>query len=203
MAGSPPQGPIGTQHDCRARTRIGGCSRSGPLTHFPCSQVGSSYTRRHISTDCGSSRSISHTPDTQIPHSGSVHHQISLILMVVCHIGGHHQSILPCSSCTKATEGLCVRRRPPKIPMPSTTVRHRPLIPYILTHLMSPGVAPLRRTGVGVVVYLDDLLVLAPSAAVCLQHTQQVVRCLTHLDFQVSVSKSLLSHTHSFGVSWR
>ena len=148
MAGSPPQGPTGTQHDCRTRSRIGGCSRSGPLTHFPCSQVGSSYTRRHISTDCGSSRSISRTPDTQIPHSGYVHHQISLIPRVVCHIGGQHQSILPCSTSTKATEGLCVRRRPPKISMSGSTVWHRPPVPYILTHLMSPGVAPLHRTGV-------------------------------------------------------
>ena len=69
--------------------------------------------------------------------------------------------------------------------------------PYILTQLMSAALAPLRRTGVVVVVYLDYLLVLAPSAAVCLQHTQQVVRWLTRLGFQVSASKSLLSPTQS------
>jgi len=65
--------------------------------------------------------------------------------------------------------------------------------PYTFTKLMRPVVEELRRQGIRVVVYLDDLLVIARTQEESRKHTQAVLRLLVSLGFTISQDKCILA----------
>eukprot|EP01050_Picozoa_sp_SAG11_P019068 SAG11_NODE_2980_length_2794_cov_7.536549_2_plen_680_part_00 len=59
-------------------------------------------------------------------------------------------------------------------------------LPRAFTKLLRAPVAFLRSFGIRVIVYLDDLLILAESYVQCAQDTQDVITLLTYLGFVIS-----------------
>lgn len=64
--------------------------------------------------------------------------------------------------------------------------------PYVFHRLLQPVVAWLRRAGVRLCIYLDDVLVLGRDYATCLRHGQLVADLLHDLGFQLHQDKSEL-----------
>jgi len=63
--------------------------------------------------------------------------------------------------------------------------------PYIFTKLMKPVVATLRKLGIRVVLYLDDMLLMANSQDRARDHFQCATYLLTALGFVLNVDKSV------------
>ena len=63
--------------------------------------------------------------------------------------------------------------------------------PYVFTKLMRPVVRFLRESGVKLVMYLDDILILADSIEKCAAHTERVVETLIALGFTINWEKSI------------
>ena len=61
--------------------------------------------------------------------------------------------------------------------------------PRLATKILQPVVRHLRSMGVRLVVYIDDILVLARSQDECLRHTQLLVDTLHHFGFGVHPDK--------------
>lgn len=62
--------------------------------------------------------------------------------------------------------------------------------PWIFTRLMKPVMARLRQEGIRLVIYLDDILVMAQSAELLRQHTRRVVELLAQLGWVINWKKS-------------
>ncbi|XP_051168859.1 uncharacterized protein LOC127286471 [Leptopilina boulardi] len=64
--------------------------------------------------------------------------------------------------------------------------------PYIFTKLLKPVVHQLRCQGIILVIYLDDILIIAKSEAECRKHVHITRKLLESLGFMISESKSQL-----------
>lgn len=64
--------------------------------------------------------------------------------------------------------------------------------PRVFTKLMKPVVGMLRKTGVRLIVYLDDILIMAESKQFVNQHAQLVLGTLENLGFVVNYEKSVM-----------
>lgn len=69
--------------------------------------------------------------------------------------------------------------------------------PWIFTKALKPLVAFLRRRGVRIVIYLDDMLILHQNRNCLLALTQETVELITPLGFLINWKKSELSPTQS------
>ena len=65
--------------------------------------------------------------------------------------------------------------------------------PRIFTKLMKPVVVCLRRQGYTLVIYLDDVLIIAESCSECLSALCDAIKLLTDLGFVINVDKSNLT----------
>ena len=64
--------------------------------------------------------------------------------------------------------------------------------PRAFTKLMKPVVGLLRQLGIRLIIYLDDILIMAPSCALALQHASTTPNLLEGLGFVVNYQKSVL-----------
>jgi hypothetical protein len=64
--------------------------------------------------------------------------------------------------------------------------------PRVFTILMKPVVAALRQRGIRLVIYLDDILIMAESQALALHHAASTLNLLEGLGFIVNYKKSQL-----------
>jgi hypothetical protein len=67
--------------------------------------------------------------------------------------------------------------------------------PYVFTKLLKPAVAILRRLGIRVVLYLDDMLIMAGSKEEARRHLATAMHLLTALGFIINLNKSVLTPT--------
>ena len=67
--------------------------------------------------------------------------------------------------------------------------------PRVFTKLLKPVVAALRREGISLIVYLDDFLLVAASAAAVEAHAKRTCQLLESLGYTVNVEKSQLEAT--------
>ena len=65
--------------------------------------------------------------------------------------------------------------------------------PRIFAKLMKPVVVCLRRQGYTLVIYLDDMLIIADSCSECLSTLCDTIKLLTDLGFVINVDKSNLT----------
>ena len=72
--------------------------------------------------------------------------------------------------------------------------------PRVFTKLMKPVVAMLRQRGVRLIIYLDDMLIMAESASLALHHAASALNLLESLGFVVNYHKSQLICHFSFQV---
>ena len=75
--------------------------------------------------------------------------------------------------------------------------------PLVFTKLLGPVVASLQQQGVRLVIYLDDLLLMAKSQDLLRQHVHLTTSLLTNLGFLLNVKKCILTPPHSdrvFGI---
>ena len=64
--------------------------------------------------------------------------------------------------------------------------------PRVFTKLMKPVVAMLRQRGVRLIIYLDDMLIMAESTSLALHHAASALNLLESLGFVVNYHKSQL-----------
>ena len=62
-------------------------------------------------------------------------------------------------------------------------------------HVLEPVVAQLRKMGIRLIVYLDDMLIMAASRALAIEHTTIAVNLLSSLGFVLKEGKSVLAPT--------
>lgn len=67
--------------------------------------------------------------------------------------------------------------------------------PRVFTKLMKPVVCLLRHLVIRVIIYLDDLLIMAESKGLASSHATTALTLLEGLGFQVNFKKSVLSPT--------
>ena len=65
--------------------------------------------------------------------------------------------------------------------------------PRIFTKVLKPLLVYLRAMGVRLLVYLDDILIMAATPELCLEHTQLTWQLLTDLGFLGNLKKSVLA----------
>ena len=65
--------------------------------------------------------------------------------------------------------------------------------PRVFTKLLKPAIELLRATGIRLVIYMDDMLVMAHSNQMLREHVYQVLFLLENLGFIINSKKSLLS----------
>ena len=73
--------------------------------------------------------------------------------------------------------------------------------PRVFTKLLKPVVAWLRGQGIRLIVYLDDILIMASSVELVKQHKQITIRLLESLGFLINYDKSMLIPTQRFNSS--
>ena len=64
--------------------------------------------------------------------------------------------------------------------------------PWVFTKITNAVVAVLREMGVRIIMYIDDMLIMAESKALLKGHVNEVIYLLENLGFVVNVPKSLL-----------
>ena len=62
----------------------------------------------------------------------------------------------------------------------------------IFTKAMEPVIAFLRAMGIRLLIFLDDILIMASSHNLAMQHTKLVIQVLSSLGFVINFSKSIL-----------
>lgn len=67
--------------------------------------------------------------------------------------------------------------------------------PRIFTKVLKPVVSCLRDQGIRVVIYLDDILIIASSKSECLRHLAIAIKLLTSLGFTINEEKSCMVPT--------
>ena len=65
--------------------------------------------------------------------------------------------------------------------------------PRIFTKVLKPLLVYLRALGIRLLVYLDDILIMAATPELCLEHTQLTWQLLTNLGFLGNLKKSVLT----------
>lgn len=65
--------------------------------------------------------------------------------------------------------------------------------PRVFSKIMKPVIGMLRKMGVRLIVYLDDILIMAESKQLATQHAQLVASTLENLGFVVNYEKSVLT----------
>ena len=68
--------------------------------------------------------------------------------------------------------------------------------PRVFTKILRPLIKLLRAKGIRVVVYLDDLLIMARTKEELLRHTDSLIRCLQDHGFTINQKKSCLTPSH-------
>lgn len=58
--------------------------------------------------------------------------------------------------------------------------------PHTLTKLVKPVVAQLRKMGIGLIIYLDDMLIMAVFRDLAIQHTTMAVNLISSLGFMLN-----------------
>ena len=66
---------------------------------------------------------------------------------------------------------------------------------YVFTKLLKPVVGTLRQLGIRIIVYLDDMLLMAQSKEMLKQHLATVLHTLIGLGFIINTSKSVFTPT--------
>lgn len=69
--------------------------------------------------------------------------------------------------------------------------------PWCFTKILRPVVASLRRRGVRLIIYLDDILLMSQSQEELLLHMRWTVELLERLGFIISVEKSVMTPSQS------
>ena len=69
--------------------------------------------------------------------------------------------------------------------------------PRTFTKIMKPVVSHLRLQGLRIVIYIDDILLMASSQSQVTEHSQMLLNLLKNLGFVINQSKSVLDPTHS------
>jgi len=69
--------------------------------------------------------------------------------------------------------------------------------PRVFTKLMKVPIAILRSQGIRLVIYLDDLLIMAESASIARQQVEDTIQLLHRLGFLINFKKSVLSPTQA------
>lgn len=69
--------------------------------------------------------------------------------------------------------------------------------PYVFCKALSPLITQLRMEGIRIVVYVDDILVMAESKELCIQHTLRLRQLLTDLGWHVAQDKSMFNCTQT------
>ena len=64
--------------------------------------------------------------------------------------------------------------------------------PRVFTKLMKPVVGLLRQLGIRLIIYLDDMLIMAQSRDIVLQHASTALDLLQGLGFMIKYLKSVL-----------
>ena len=67
--------------------------------------------------------------------------------------------------------------------------------PRVFTKLMKPVIAHLRSQGIRLIIYLDDMLIVADTSKQLQQHLQTATSLLTDLGFLINTDKSVLQPT--------
>ena len=67
--------------------------------------------------------------------------------------------------------------------------------PWVFTKTTRPVVATLRSLGLRLIIYIDDILIMAPSPIVAREHTAGLIFLLENLGFIINYPKSLLTPT--------
>ena len=67
--------------------------------------------------------------------------------------------------------------------------------PCTFLRLLKPVVAQLRKMGIRLIIYLDDMLIMAVSSNLAIEHTTIAVNLLTSLRFVLNKEKSVLVPT--------
>lgn len=67
------------------------------------------------------------------------------------------------------------------------------IAPYIFTKLMKPVVSDLRLSGILLVIYLDDILIVGPSFESCARSIRIVLTLIKNLGFSINFEKSRLT----------
>ena len=68
--------------------------------------------------------------------------------------------------------------------------------PRIFTKLLKPILRLLRCQGMLLIIYLDDILLIAPTAELCLAQGKLLMKLLQDLGFLVNMNKSVLKNSH-------
>ena len=97
-------------------------------------------------------------------------------------------------------DGACPPRRPqvPQIYVEGQSIRihYTPIrAPFFFTKLLKPVVSFLRLRGIRLIVYLDDILIMASSAEKATRDLQVVLWILAHLGFIINLKKCLTTPT--------
>ena len=66
------------------------------------------------------------------------------------------------------------------------------IAPRVFTKVLKPAVAWLRQLGIRLIIYLDDILILAPSKELAELHAATVIYLLENLGFMINHEKSTL-----------
>ena len=69
--------------------------------------------------------------------------------------------------------------------------------PWVFTKTLKPAIAKLRQLGVGMIVYIDDILILAESKELARDHAIGLVYLLENLGFALSKAKCQLELTQT------
>ena len=65
----------------------------------------------------------------------------------------------------------------------------------IFTKAMKPAISFLRTMGIRLVIFLDDIFIMANSHELAIQHTDLVIQVLTSLGFVINFPKPILTPT--------
>ena len=85
-----------------------------------------------------------------------------------------------------------VEKRDVGVSMPSFRTASAP---RTFTKLLKPIVGHLRKMGIRLIIYLDDILIMAESKALAQKHTAVVASLLTSLEFVINNEKSMFEPT--------
>lgn len=64
--------------------------------------------------------------------------------------------------------------------------------PFAFTEILKPVVSKLKREGILMVIYLDDILILHLSAEICLKNTRRTIQIFNNLGFIINEKKRSL-----------
>ena len=96
------------------------------------------------------------------------------------------------SNCEKVKDFSKVSLERETVPVHMSTFGLRSS-PRIFTNVLKPLLVYLRALGVCLLVYLDDILIMAATSELCLEHNQLTWKLLTDLGFLGNLKKSVFT----------